>query len=136
MDLVDIVFNKKKPFTPIRIAAGSTNGRISSQSEKLLEQRLEASEKDTLEEDVKIMRQDLNQNIKRTTTEHLDFGENQNDEMIYQKYKFDNKTQSATQLPVYASKNKILSKIAEYKSIVIEGSTGCGKSTQVRILAQ
>lgn len=135
MDLANIVFNPRKPFTPIRIAAGSTNGRISSQSEKLLEQRLEASEKEMLEEDVRAMRCNLNKNIKDIPHGHLEFGESQKEE-IYQKYKFDYKTQSATQLSVYASKNEILSKISEYNSIVIEGSTGCGKSTQVRILVQ
>lgn len=134
MELVDIVFNKNKPFTPIRISGGSTNGRIMSQSEKLFEARLEASEKEALEEEVKLMRRNLNQNIKQScaANQNLADGEHQNDE-IYKKYNFGHTTQKATQLPVHASKGKILSRIAEYQSVVIEGSTGCGKSTQVSI---
>lgn len=130
MDFVDIMFNKKKPFTPIRVMGGTTNGRITSQSEKLLEARLEASEKEALDEDVELMRRKMDYNFKVSANESLANGEYQNDD-IYKKYNFNVTTQNATQLPVHASKSQILLNIDEFQTVVVEGSTGCGKSTQV-----
>lgn len=131
MDLAGLLFDRQKPFTPVRISGGTTNGRILSETEPVVENRLEAIEKSSLLKDVELMRRGLNENIKESGGVIHDANEDGIDD-VYKKYKFDQKTQSATQLPVYASKEKILSTIAEYQSVVIQGSTGCGKSTQVR----
>lgn len=50
---------------------------------------------------------------------------------VYGKYKFDNTMQTDAPLPIIASRNEILHKIATNPVVVIEGDTGCGKSTQV-----
>lgn len=133
MDILDIMFNKKRPFAPINISGGTTNGRISAVSQPTFVQCLDASEKEMLEDDVQISRQKVENNIKTTIRTNDDFGGyalDDHDTDVYTKYKFDRRSQTAAQLPVWHSKDKILSKITQYPTVVIEGSTGCGKSTQ------
>lgn len=134
MDPIDILFNQNKPFTPIVISGGTTGGRIRDAPTPVAPQRLDSNDMEMFQNDVATKRDQLNRNMIKARASLVsggfEFGEN-NENDIYKKYKFDRRSQEATQLPVYASKDKILGKIEEYPSVVIEGSTGCGKSTQV-----
>lgn len=133
-DYFDVLFNKRKPFVPISVSGGTTNGRIIPEKLKIAEKHLDESEKLMYEEDVKIMKRELKQNLMIDTQTHNAPASDQPIDDIYKKYNFGYRTQAATQLPVHAFKSNILSKIAEFPSVVIEGSTGCGKSTQVNSL--
>lgn len=134
MDYIDILFNKNKPFMPIKISGGTTNGYIAAggNQQPTFGQNLETSEREMLEDDIQTIHRKLNKNIKTSmkTCNNVDCHVSDD---IFKKYKFDRRTQNAIQLPIYGSKDKILSKIRQYPSVVIEGSTGCGKSTQVSL---
>lgn len=134
MDYVDILFNKERPFAPIKISGGTTNGRVVKETQRTFRQNLEAFEREMFEDDIHDIRHQLNHDIKTSmkTNNYLDSHTlDYNDDVIYKIYKFDQRSQSAMRLPIYGSKDKILSKIRQYPSVVIEGNTGCGKSTQV-----
>lgn len=136
-DYLEVLFNKRKPFVPIRISGGTTNGRIVPERPKMPEKHLDESEKLMYEEDVEDMQRELKKKLTmidpQNNNNHEPAPEATNDD-VYTKYNFNHRTQAATQLPVHAFKSKILSKIAEFPSVVIEGSTGCGKSTQVNFV--
>lgn len=131
-DYFDVLFNARRPFVPIRISGGTTNGRVIQDSPSVPEQHLEKSERLMYEEDVEDMRRQLKRKL-------IFAGEQENAEQtsdcpiddVYKKYNFGHRTQAATQLPVHAFRTEILSTIAKFPSVVIEGSTGCGKTTQV-----
>lgn len=131
-DYFDVLFNKRRPFVPIRVSGGTTNGRIIPEIPKVPEKHLEESEKLMYEEDVDYVQNQLKKQLSLIGTQknHEPACDGPTDE-VYTKYNFGYRTLAATQLPVHALKSKILSKIAEFPSVVIEGSTGCGKSTQV-----
>lgn len=135
MDPFDILFSKNKPFQPIKISGGSTNGRISNLSAPRVPNRLLASDKETWESEIESTRGQLEQQMKLAKSAEGTFVASEVDEHdendIYKKYSFDRRSKEATQLPVYGMKEKILKVIEESASVVIEGSTGCGKSTQV-----
>lgn len=128
--LIDVLFNRRKPFTPITIPGGSSNGYLNATTKPIFGPRLQASEKEALEDDVDTSRRKLKQNLE-SVGQSTENAEAHNDE-VYERHKFDRRTQNAMQLPIYASKNEILENIAKCPAVVIEGSTGCGKSTQVR----
>lgn len=46
MDYVNILFNKERPFAPIKISGGTTNGRVVKETQRTFRQNLEASEKE------------------------------------------------------------------------------------------
>ncbi|XP_018007189.1 ATP-dependent RNA helicase TDRD9 [Hyalella azteca] len=50
---------------------------------------------------------------------------------VFQQYNFAHRDAKTEQLPVFKYKDEILNKIRGYRVVVIEGRTGCGKSTQV-----
>lgn len=52
---------------------------------------------------------------------------------VYKKFDFD--TASSKHLPIYSSKEAILETIKRHYATIIVGNTGCGKTTQVCILA-
>lgn len=131
MDFVQILFNKQKPFTPVRISGGSTDGRVRVDNRSEPKEHLIASEMDKLEDDVTQMRHKLEEDLKAMRIDEARASDSADIDEIYTKYKFNQRSHHSSQLPIWASKAKILSKIAEFPSIVIEGSTGCGKSTQV-----
>lgn len=135
MDPFEIMFNKKKPFTPIVISGGTTNGRISNMFNPQIPNRLQSSEKEAWENEIESTRVQLDQRMKLSKAANDGIAASEVDEHdendIYKKYKFDRRSKEAAQLPVYAMKEKILKVIEESASVVIEGSTGCGKSTQV-----
>lgn len=132
MDYMDILFNKERPFAPIKISGGTTQGRIVVEKQLTFRQNLEASEREMFEDDIHDIRQQLNHDIKTSMKTSNDLDSHAlDDDIIYKKYKFDRRSQDAMQLPIYGSKDKILSKIRQYPSVIIEGNTGCGKSTQV-----
>lgn len=132
MDYLDIMFNKNRPFKPIKISGGTTNGRIKITEQREPVTRLPQSDLSILEDDVANMRQKLINNIKDTMANEDNLGVPLDEgDTIYKKYKFDQRSVSAKNLPIYASEKKIVSKISKYPVVVIEGSTGCGKSTQV-----
>lgn len=131
MDLAEILFNKNKPFTPVIISGGSTNGRVRVENRIAVKQHLIPSEMEALEDDVSQMRRKLEVDLKTMRVDEAVASESPEINEVYQKYEFNQRSQHSNQLPIWASKARILSKIAEYPSIVVEGSTGCGKSTQV-----
>lgn len=53
----------------------------------------------------------------------------QNGETIYDRYK--NERQPTRDLPIYEYRQQILSEIQKNVIVVLEGATGCGKTTQV-----
>lgn len=63
--------------------------------------------------------------------------DNEDDELqpdlVYVKYSFKQYAVSAN-LPIYESNRDILKALDENQVVVIEGCTGCGKSTQVSVL--
>ena len=131
-DFYEVLFNDNRPFVPIRVSGGTTNGRIVPQNQKVPENHLLESDKLMYEEDVKIMQRQLKEKL--TTADRQKHDAQTSDrptDEVYTKYNFGYRTQAATQLPVHAFRTKILSHIEEFPSVVIEGSTGCGKSTQV-----
>lgn len=130
MNLGDILFNTSKPFTPM--VGGSTNFHAKAYMRPTFSgTRLQESEKQLFEDDIEVARQKLKKNLE--AIEHID-DEFDNDHVddVYTKYDF-SKRSCNVGLPIYSSKREILEKIAKYQSVIIEGSTGCGKSTQVSI---
>lgn len=137
MDPFEIMFPKDRLFTPIRISGGTTNGRVINEFKARAQQRFQQSEKDGWEKDIEDTAEQLSQQMSSAGISSeacaqsvIDQDEENN---IYQKYNFDRRSFESDQLPVYASKDKILKKIAESRTVVIEGATGCGKSTQVSV---
>lgn len=129
MDFMDVLFNPDKPFTPIVIAGGTTNGRVvSSDRPAYAERHLQT---DALADEIEDIRQQYDNSIKTQKPSNEPGHALEDTEKFYSNFKFDRRSQSALQLPVYASKDNILQKIADFPSLVIEGSTGCGKTTQV-----
>ncbi|XP_055295310.1 probable ATP-dependent RNA helicase spindle-E [Sitodiplosis mosellana] len=126
---IGLLFNKRKPFTPISIPGGSSNGYLNVTNKPTFGPRLQASEKESLEDDVDITRQKLRRNLE-LAGKIAEESEKTSDD-IYERYKFDQRSQSSMQLPIYASKHEFLASIATCPAVVIEGSTGCGKSTQI-----
>lgn len=131
MDFIDVLFNKKKPFTPVTVPGGATNGRIAQSHRNLFVPRLHVSQAQDLEEDMETTRQNFKRNLKLNCQPESDETSGHCDDDVFVKYEFDNRKPNTSDLPVYQSKDEILSNIAKYPAIVIEGSTGCGKSTQV-----
>lgn len=119
MDFVDILFNKNRPFVPIKISGGTTNGRVvSGCKQHTFGQNLEPSEREMFEDDIHETRLKLNDTIKTSMKIGNDYDSNaldghDDDIDVYKKYKFDRRSQSATQLPIYGSKDKIMSKIRQ-----------------------
>lgn len=134
-DFFNVLFNPNRPFVPTRVSGGTTNGRIISQAPKDPDEHLDNSEKLMYEEDVDMMKRDLKNKFTKLDIQNIDdpAADRPTDE-VYKKYSFSHRTQEATQLPVHAFKSEILSSIAKSPAVVIEGSTGCGKTTQVQIL--
>lgn len=130
MNFMDVLFNGRKPFTPIRIPGGTSNGYLTAEQKPAFGPRLQASEKESLEDDIEMTRQKLRKNLE-LVGKYEEETEAHGDD-VYEKYRFDRRSQNAMQLPIYASKHEIMSHIAACPTVVIEGSTGCGKSTQVR----
>lgn len=132
-DFLSVLFNPNRPFVPTRVSGGTTNGRIISQPPKDPDEHLDNSEKLMYEEDVDLMKRDLKNKFTKLDIQNIDepASERPTDE-VYKKYSFGHRTQAATQLPVHAFKSEILSAIANCPAVVIEGSTGCGKTTQVQ----
>lgn len=53
---------------------------------------------------------------------------------VYEKYNFKNFIHTDTVLPIFESQDEILETINANPVVVIQGDTGCGKSTQVNII--
>lgn len=130
MDYLSVLFNKDIPFKPTPISGGTTNGLINRPIKKNIGARLPSSEKEMLEEDIVITRQKMKEQLK-TTVKASGSEEHEEDE-VYTKYNFEQRSPDACNLPIHGSKLKILTKLENSPTLVIEGSTGCGKSTQVR----
>lgn len=137
MDPFEIMFPKGRLFTPIRISGGTTNGRIVNEFRARTQQRFQQSDRDCWEKDIEDTAEQLSQQMSsagisnETCVQSVIDQEEENN--IYEKYNFERRSFESGQLPVYASKDKILKKIAESRTVVIEGATGCGKSTQVSV---
>ncbi|TDG45069.1 hypothetical protein AWZ03_008494 [Drosophila navojoa] len=55
------------------------------------------------------------------------------DEEYYKKYRFDlNRNKN---LPIYEQREEILEAIKENPVVILKGETGCGKTTQLKLLA-
>lgn len=113
---------------------GSTSDVFFSNFNKEQKNRAHLSYNDTyahIETDIEDIRKTLDdsiigKNLREIDDTHLHA---EDDKELYEKYDF-RKTNSLD-LPIYASKEEILSKLKEFSTIIIVGSTGCGKSTQV-----
>lgn len=132
-EFCDVLFNKEKPFVPVPVAGGTTNGRVVRPIVHASEEHLENSDKIAYEDDVYQMKCQLKKKLQLAATQdnaEEPKADRPTDE-VFTKYQFGHRTQAASRLPVNAFKSEILSKIAKFPAVVIEGSTGCGKSTQV-----
>ncbi|XP_031618969.1 probable ATP-dependent RNA helicase spindle-E [Contarinia nasturtii] len=130
MDFLDIMFSKGKPFTPISVTGGSTNGRVKAYIKPLtIKTRLLDDEKDMFEDDIEETRQRLKKNLERMG--EIDVTDDNFSDDVYTKYNFNTRTSNGYALPIYSSKRDILENVSKFQSVVIEADTGCGKSTQV-----
>lgn len=131
MDLWNAFVAGEPPRPPV--LQGTTRGRIvcdkphlPEPSEKVLDGRIATQ----LEDEVDEVRGQLHDRLKIVQSQPLDL--NNNAEVpLYKKYKFDRVYSESKLLPIYSAQSEILTKIATNPTVVIEGSTGCGKSTQV-----
>lgn len=139
MDWEDFL-NMKKPFKPIKITGGTTNGRVISTTKIENERKaeLDGNTEELLEHQIREIEGKLEDSLKLNATngnedetymcdpDYMEF---------YAKYKdkFKFKSNKSSDLPIYASETEILKKISENLTVVIQGNTGCGKSTQVSI---
>lgn len=122
-------FDKKKPFVPVSVA----RSRLLSQNAYISEEHLEEGDKIAYEKEVDQMRNQLKEKLRLTNAQGSN-NEPASDlpaDEVYKKYDFGHRTAAAARLPIHEYKTEILNSIAEHSAVVIEGSTGCGKSTQV-----
>lgn len=134
MDYLDVMFNDKRPFERKQVSGGTTGGRVTVTKQPVkVVPCLPECEANKIESDIRCIRKQVEESIKKSSqsNNNVNTSESICDDDVYKKYKFEQRSVSAMQLPVWASKSKILENIAEYPAVVIEGSTGCGKSTQV-----
>lgn len=132
----DTLFEIRNGFV-LWFKGGTTNGRIAKLPNPTAPERLQSIEKDAWAHEISVTKNKLQRmlQVSRETSEGFEenaLGEH-DDNDIYGKYKFEGPSRDAAKLPVYALKDKIIKTIAASPSVVIEGSTGCGKSTQVCI---
>lgn len=59
----------------------------------------------------------------------VDFDRNQIDDRVYSRYEFNLDRDKS--LPIHDAKDEIISNIRKNPVIVLQGDTGCGKTTQV-----
>lgn len=116
---------------PHRPLEGTTNGRViskyitNSDSKNVLDTNAAAELEDQIEEA-------RHQLLGRIKISHNNVGASDaNEATVYDKYNFERRFTNSHNLPIYKKKDVILAKIKEHPTVVIEGSTGCGKSTQV-----
>lgn len=132
MDEVNQVFGFLKPIKR-EVFGGSTLGCVNLSKPKQNESKpqLTRYDKRELEEDVENMRQKIDEAFK-TKQIHNDYhdGNEKNYDNVYDRYKFD-QYNSSGKLPIYSSKRKILKVLEESPVLILQGSTGCGKTTQV-----
>lgn len=76
------------------------------------------------------MRGQIMDRLKLAQAQPIDDNNNA-DALLYDKYTFDRQYSASNLLPIYWVQQEILAKVAAHSMVVIEGSTGCGKSTQV-----
>lgn len=131
MDEVNQVFGFLKPIKR-EVFSGSTLGCVNPSKPKQNESkfRLTRHDKRELEEDVEKMRQQVDAALKKQPVYNDDHDENEKDyDDIYDRYKFDQYANWG-KLPIYSSKLKILKVLEESPVLILQGSTGCGKTTQ------
>ncbi|XP_050464010.1 probable ATP-dependent RNA helicase spindle-E isoform X2 [Cataglyphis hispanica] len=150
-DLINDILNMYKSTNPLRIVMPSSSSRKMVQNDRALH-HIESHDvnKDSLKLEmdyVKEYRQKDDQeylqfknNIMLDKNDHLDnmsevtaFGSEafskENTAQIYRTYNFAYRPK--TNLPIVFMKDKIVSMIASNSVVVIRGSTGCGKTTQI-----
>lgn len=131
MDEVNQVFGFLKPIKR-EVFGGSTLGCVNPSKPKQTESkpRLTRQDKRELEEDVEKMRQQIDEEFKKHHVYNDDHNVNENDyDDVYDRYKFDQYDNSGM-LPIYSSKRKILKVLEESPILILQGATGCGKTTQ------
>lgn len=136
MDEVNQVFGFLKPIKR-EVFGGSTLGCVNQSKPKQNESkpRLTRHDKREMEEDVEKMRQRIDEAFKAKQVYKDDHDENEKDyDDIYDRYKFD-QYENSGKLPIYSSKQKILKVLAESPVLILQGSTGCGKTTQAWFFA-
>lgn len=129
MDVWDAFVSGK--MVPMPVFPGTTRGRIVDKpppepTEKVLDSQTAFK----LEDEVEEMRGQILDRLKLAQAQPIDDSNNA-DGLLYDKYSFDRKYSASKLLPIYSVQQEILAKVAAHPTVVIEGSTGCGKSTQV-----
>lgn len=116
-----------------RIFQGTTNGRVAPkpQPPPKRDQILNHSTTSKLENEIDEARDELWARLSAKQPATANDTITNVEESIYDKYNFNRLYNANQQLPIYAAHDEILSTIANNPTVVIEGSTGCGKSTQV-----
>lgn len=131
MDEVNQVFGFLKPIKR-EVFGGSTLGCVNTIKPKQNESkpRLTRHDKRELEEDVEKKRQEIDAAFKKQQNcNEYDENEEQDYDDVYDRYKFDQYDNSG-KLPIYSSRRKILKVLEESPVMILQGSTGCGKTTQ------
>lgn len=151
---LDAFLNFLEPFKKTTISSGTVAGRVrASEPEATVEPRRNIPETTNyanryereLETDLRVVSRNLMQtkngvpNVirklwiiwQRFNARHGYTGENENvDGSVYGRYNFEYRRPSK-ELPIFACRENILDKIYCNTVVVLQGSTGCGKTTQV-----
>lgn len=116
---------------PYRPLEGTTNGRVISSSNKKPPKKYALNGRATseLEDQIEVVRDQLLDRLKISQNNPSACANME--ASAYENYNFERRFTNSHNLPIYKKKDVILAKIKEHPTVVIEGSTGCGKSTQV-----
>lgn len=119
---------------PYRSLEGTTNGRVVSTLNTNQHRKpvLNGRATSMLEDEIEEARNQLFDRLK--ISKNTINASGNIEASVYEKYNFERLLTSSHDLPVYKKKDEILATIEKHPTVVIEGSTGCGKSTQVCML--
>lgn len=134
MDEVEAFFDVTKPHKPIVLRGGTTGGRVvvPPDPKPSREIRFNEAEKRAMEADVEDMRRKMELQTLAVPRKSEDEGAVSSDsDPVYTRYNFTDRAHPNTFLPIDSIKDDILSKLKTHKAIVVDGATGCGKSTRV-----
>lgn len=130
-------FDLSKPLKKTIIHSGTTQGRVvvPVDPQPPRNTRKDQMNMENLEKDVEEMRKKVQTALKIKSDNHNNNHEgNGVGDEIYEKYYFGHRSETTSILPINneSIKADLLSKLKEYPVIVVDGHTGCGKSTQVK----
>lgn len=118
---------------PYRSLEGTTNGRVVStvNTNPPRKNVLDGRATSILEDEIEEARNKLFDRLR--ISQKTPRASGNIEASVYEKFNFERRFTNSHNLPIYKKKDEILAKIKEHPTVVIEGSTGCGKSTQVCI---